>query len=104
MFMPRATRKLAHLLHNPQVNLALTEQTLVELLANDLASCEDDAAALRLVSYQMVDRLVRLKVGAVSGLTAYQFRICLERPGAHIDPEADMILLSPALPATEWER
>lgn len=99
-FNPRARRRLVHLLHNPQVNLALTEQNLVELLANDVAACEDDAAAVQLVSYRMVDRLARQKAGAVGGLTAYQFRVCLERPGVAADPDADMILLSPVLP---WE-
>ena len=99
-FTPRARRRLIHLLHNPQVNLALTEQTLVEHLANDIAACADGGAAGELVSYRMVERLARQKVGAESGLCAYQFRLCLERPGAPDDPEADMILLSPILP---WE-
>ena len=102
-FTPRAKRRLGRLFYNPQVNLALSEQNLVELLASDLASCEEDAAALRLVSYRMVDRLVRLKLGLMSRWTAYQFRICLERPGAQVDFEKDTILLSPVLPATEGE-
>ena len=101
--MPRAMRSPWRLFHNPQVNLALSEQNLVELLANDLASCEDDAAALRLVSYRMVDRLARLKADVMPGLTAYQFRLCLERPGASPDFERDTILLSPISPAHEWE-
>lgn len=99
-FTPRARRKLSHLLHNPQVNLALTEQTLIELLANDLFACDDASSAAGLVSYRMVDRLAREKIGAVAGLSAYQFRLCMERPGDPVDPEADMILLSPVLP---WE-
>ncbi len=101
-FTPRAKRRLIHLVHNPQVNLALSEQNLVELLTNDLPSCEDDAAALRLVSYRMVDRLVRLKIGVMPGFCAYQFRICLERPGVLADVERDMVLLSPVSPAKEW--
>lgn len=103
-FMPRGARRVRDLFHNPQVNLALSEQNLVELLANDLVTCADDAAALRLVSYRMVDRLARLKAGAISGLCAYQFRICLERPGAPPDFESDTILLSPISPAYGWER
>ena len=101
--MPRATRSPWRLFHNPQVNLALSEQNLVEHLAHDLASCEDDAAALRLVSYRMVDRLVRLKAGVAPGFTAYQFRLSLERPGAAPDFERDTILLSPISPAHEGE-
>jgi len=104
IFMPRGARRVRDLFHNPQVNLALSEQNLVELLAHDLATCADDAAALSLVSYRMVDRLARLKAGAISGLCAYQFRICLERPGAMADFESDTILLSPISPANGRER
>jgi hypothetical protein len=103
-FTPRGARRVRDLFHNPKVNLALSEQNLVELLANDLATCADDAAALGLVSYRMVDRLARLKAGALSGPCAYQFRICLERPGAPADFESDTILLSPICPANGWER
>lgn len=101
-FTPRGARRVRDLFHNPKVNLALSEQNLVELLTNDLPSCEDDAAALRLVSYRMVDRLVRLKIGVMPGFCAYQFRICLERPGVLADVERDMVLLSPVSPAKEW--
>ena len=103
-FTPRRARRVRDLFHNPQANLALSEQNLVELLANDLATCADDATALRLVSYRMVDRLARLKAGAISGLCAYQFRICLERPGAPVDFESDTILLSPIALANGSER
>ena len=102
-FTPRARRRVSQLFYNPQVNLALSEQNLVELLTNDLSSCEEGAAALELVSYRMVDRLVREKLEAPSGWNAYQFRICLERPGAASDFEADTILLSPAQLAQPWE-
>lgn len=99
-FMPRAQRKLYHLFYNAEVNLALSEQNLVDHLANDLADCADDAAALGLVTYRMVERLVRTKLDAVVDLSAYQFRLCLERPGQEPSPgselfEADTILLSP---------
>lgn len=102
-FTPRARRRLSQLFYNPQVNLALSEQNLVELLAQDLSSCEEGAAALQLVSYRMVDRLVREKVEASSGLNAYQFSICLERPGAAGDFDADAILHSPVLPLNARE-
>ena len=102
-FTPRATRRLSHLFFNPKVNLALSEQNLVELLTNDLAACEEGAAALQLVSYRMVDRLVREKSGVISRFSAYQFRICLERPGHASDPETDTILLSPVVLTNQVE-
>ena len=97
-FTPRASRRLSQLFYNPHVNLALSEQNLVELLTNDLSSCDEDAAAVQLVSYRMVDRLVREKVQETCEPDAYQFRICLERPGATSDFEADTLLLSPVSP------
>ena len=102
-FMPRATRQLSHLFYNAGVNLALSEQNLVDHLANDLADCADDAAALRLVTYRMVERLVREKLAGCAGLSAYQFRICLERPAfdplAHAaEAEDNTVLLSPVMP------
>ena len=103
-FTPRGARRLSQLFYNPQVNLALSEQNLVELLANDLAACEEGADALPLVSYRMVDRLVRDKSGCVSGWAAYQFRICLERTGEVSNLDEDTILLSPIIPANAGER
>ena len=96
-FTPRAERRHRQLIYNPHVNLALSEQNLVELLTNDLTTCEEGAAALQLVSYRMVNRLVRGMVEASSGFDAYQFRVCLERSGAPSDFDADTILLSPVL-------
>ncbi len=96
---PRAPFRLANLLHNPEVNLALTEQNLVDHLAADIAECEgDDPSAL--VSYRLVERLAREKVGsAAPGAARFQFRIRSERPGDLRDDEEDVVLLSPGLPA-----
>jgi hypothetical protein len=102
-FTPRARRSPSQLFYNPHVNLALAEQNLVELLVQDLVACADGAAAPQLVSYRMVDRLARAKAGDVSACVAYQFRVCLERPGEASDFDADTILLSPIMPAKEWE-
>ncbi len=102
-FMPRAKRNWSQLFYNAEVNLALSEQNLVDHLANDLADCEDDAAALRLVTYRMVERLVCEKLSGCAGLSAYQFRICLERPGFDsarhaAEAEDNTVLLSPVMP------
>lgn len=102
-FTPRATRRLSQLFYNPHVNLSLSEQNLVELLAQDLAACADDVAVPQLVSYRMVDRLAHAKAGTVRGCIAYQFRICLERPGEMGDFDNDTILLSPIMPSKERE-
>ena len=95
--MPRAKRRLSHLIFNPHVNLALSEQNLIELLTHDLASCGSETDVLQLVSYKMADRLVREKAQLVSPYSAYQFQICLERPGEPVDMDAQALLISPIL-------
>ncbi len=96
--MPRAAFRPSHLLYNPAVNLALTEQNLVDHLAADVASFEG-ADAAELVTYRMVERLVRERVKASGDDAArMQFRIRLAVPGRP-DEDDDVVLLSPGLPA-----
>lgn len=102
-FTPRATRRISQLFYNPHVNITLSEQNLIELLANDLVACDEGAAALHLVSYRMVERLAREKAGVIAGFVAYQFRICLERPSEPCDFNTDTILLSPMIPLSRVE-
>ena len=101
-FMPRAKRQFSHLIFNPQVNLALSEQNLVELLASDLAACSSETEVPQLVSYKMIDRLVREKAQLVSPYSAYQFQICLERAGEPVNIEAQALLISPILLLETW--
>ncbi len=96
---PRAPFRLSNLLHNPAVNLALTEQNLIDHLAADIADCEgDDPSAL--VAYRLVERLAREKVAAAAPQAVrFQFRIRSERPGDVRNDDEDVVLLSPGLPA-----
>lgn len=96
---PRAPFRFANLLHNPAVNLALTEQNLVDHLAADIVECEgDDPSAL--VAYRLVERLAREKVAHLAPEAArFQFRIRSERPGETGLDDDDVVLLSPGLPA-----
>ena len=55
---PRRPRRLLHVFHNADTNLALVQQNLVEHLAADLNHMAPDADARALVSYQLVSRLV----------------------------------------------
>ena len=100
IFLPRAKRRLSHLFYNAEVNLALSEQNLVDHLANDLADCDDDAAALRLVTYRMVERLVREQIAGQGLGSDFPFCLCLERPGERPAPgsegfDANTVLISP---------
>ncbi len=54
---PRRARRLWHLIHNPDVNLALAEQNLVDHLANDISALPEDSAIDAQPIYQLVQRL-----------------------------------------------
>ncbi len=91
---PRRARRLWHLVHNPDVNLALSHQNLVDHLAADINDLPEGADIRECVSYQLVARLART---AVTGpASAYQFEVRLASPRG----EAPVCMLqSPTLAA-----
>lgn len=54
---PRRQRHWFHLFHNPDVNLALAHQNLVDHLANDIATLPDDTPIDAQAIYHLVQRL-----------------------------------------------
>jgi hypothetical protein len=90
-------------LHNPQTNLLLVQQSLVEHLAGDLAELSDEDEVTDLVSYQLVLRLVHemamARQAGTDSLTSpasYQFRVRLVHPfGAEDDNPT--VLISPTI-------
>ena len=109
---PRLPRRPSHLLHNPVVNLALTQQNLVDHLAQDINDLPDGADLRDCVSYQLVARLaedavrggrwgeVPLLARPTPGASAFQFELRMERPELGLGEEADSVqmLRSPVLP------
>ena len=96
---PRRPRRLLHVFHNADTNLALVQQNLVEHLAADLNHMAEDADARSLVSYQLVSRLVCQSLLAQQpGCTHGQFevRMLLDGPSGLI--EEDTMMRSPVLP------
>jgi hypothetical protein len=53
---PRCSRHATHLFHNPQVNLLLARQNLVDHLANDIAALTDAEAIEHRPIYHLVQR------------------------------------------------
>lgn len=105
---PRLPRHAGHLLHNPAVNLALSQQNLVEHLATDIHDLAQDADIRDCVSYQLVSRLAGDAVQAGcwgdvplvnqpswSAPSAFQFEVRLLRLGQSGDAS---LLLSPVVP------
>ncbi|MEY4711022.1 MAG: hypothetical protein RIS88_472 [Pseudomonadota bacterium] len=73
---PRRARRLWHLVHNPDVNLALSHQNLVDHLAADINDLVDGADIRECVSYQLVARLARTALPPQ--IAAWQFELRLE--------------------------
>ncbi len=91
---PRRARRLWHLMHSPDVNLALSHQNLVDHLAADINDLPEGADVSECVSYQLVARLARVALPATA--RAYQFEVRLESPRGE---EAVCMLQSPVLTA-----
>ena len=60
LIYPRRTRRWFHLLHNPDTNLALGQQNLVDHFWADLYDLPEGNDPRQLVTYTMVARLVSL--------------------------------------------
>jgi hypothetical protein len=58
LIYPRRTRRLSHLLHNPETNLGLAQQNLVDHFWADLYDLPEGADPRGLVTYSMMSRLV----------------------------------------------
>ena len=57
LIYPRRVRRLSHLLHNPDTNIGLAQQNMVDHFWADLHDLPDGADPRSLVSYQMIQRL-----------------------------------------------
>ena len=96
--MPRGQRHWSHLFYNADLNLAMSEQTLVEHLSTDITDLPEDAHIEKTTTYPMIERLVRTKLLPKDhAWSHFQFCICLFLTGKSVDFADDMILLSPEL-------
>jgi len=101
---PRAHHRALQFIHNPEINLQLVEQTLIEHLAGDLAEMSDDEDVTDLVSYRLTIRLAnKLALQQAHSVVpqptqglCYQFRIRLIHA---LDLQGDnpTVLVSPTL-------
>ncbi|MFM8623967.1 MAG: hypothetical protein ACKOCZ_05570 [Betaproteobacteria bacterium] len=108
---PQLPRRAWHLLHNPAVNLALTQQNLIDHLAQDINDLPEGADPQHCVSYALV---CRLALDALQGghwgdqtliaqpmpeAAAWQLELRMEHPGLpdHA-PESVLMLQSDFMP------
>jgi hypothetical protein len=105
---PQLPRKGWHLLHNPTVNLALTQQNLIDHLAQDINDLPEGADPRDCVSYALV---CRLAVDALRGgrwgdqplipqpmpdARAWQLELRMEHPGLPGHPPESVLMLQSA--------
>ena len=96
---PRRPRRLLHVFHNADTNLALVQQNLVEHLAADLNHMAPDADARALVSYQLVSRLVCQSLQAQHPDCAHgQFEVRMVLDGTTGPLHEETMMRSPVLP------
>ena len=108
---PRLPRRLSHVLHNPAVNLALTQQNLVDHLAGDINALPEGGDIREKVSYQLVARLAREALAGGSwgdtpmlaqpmpGCSAWQFELRMEHPDLGQGMRTALMLRSPEMSA-----
>lgn len=77
---PRMRRRLSHLLDNSAVNLALTQQNLVDHLAQDINDLPDGHDISQAVSFELVRELARQAI--IGGRWGEQPMIALVLPAA----------------------
>ncbi len=106
---PRLPRRWHHVLHNPAVNLALTQQNLVDHLANDINELPEGGDIRTRVSYQLVARLAHeaLRGGRwgevpmlklpLPACSAWQFELRMEHPDLGEGPRKALMLRSPEM-------
>jgi hypothetical protein len=98
IFVPRARFSPLNLFHNPENNLELLHQTLIDQLSTDIYALPDGSKVEELVSYQLANRLVRhLLVRCDANPAAYQFEIRLVAPLSG-DDQTTTTLISPVMP------
>ena len=73
---PRRTRRWWHLFHNPTTNLQLGQQNMVSHFWSDLDELPDGDDARQLVTYTLMERLVRAQLQAHHGTYSHwQFEL-----------------------------
>jgi hypothetical protein len=107
---PRLQRRPWHVLHNAEVNLALSQQNLVDHLSSDIQDLPEGADIRDKVSYQLVRRLARVALRGGHGghgpmlatplpdAQAFQFEVRLQWLGT---ARSEQALLSPVM--TTWD-
>ena len=100
LIYPRRIRRLSHLLHNPDTNLGLGQQNLVDHFWADLYDLPDGADPRNLVTYTMMARLVHQVLHARDlNFTHSQFELRMVLDGRAETVDTQVMMTSPVVVA-----
>jgi len=93
LIYPRRVRRLSHWVHNPNTNLGLAQQNLVDHFWADLYDLPEGDDPRGLVSYQMIQRLsdqVLRSRDETFTHSQFELRMVLDTPTATVDTQVMM--------------
>ena len=100
LIYPRRIRRLSHLLHNPDTNLGLGQQNLVDHFWADLYDLPDGADPRNLVTYTMMARLVDQVLRERDlNFTHSQFELRMVLDGRSETVDTQVMMTSPVVAA-----
>ena len=96
LIYPRSVRRLSHLVHNPDTNIGLAQQNMVDHFWADLHDLPEGADPRNLVSYQMMQRLSDQVLRAHDmNFTHRQFELRMVRDGRDQTEDTQVMMTSP---------
>ena len=96
LIYPRRVRRLRHLFHNPDTNIGLAQQNMVDHFWADLHDLPEGADPRNLVSYQMMQRLSEQELRARDiNFTHRQFELRMVRDGRDQTEDTQVMMTSP---------
>jgi hypothetical protein len=96
LIYPRRVRRLSHLLHNPDTNIGLAQQNMVDHFWADLHDLPEGADPRSLISYQMMQRLSNQVLRAHDlNFTHRQFELRMVRDGRDQTEDMQIMMTSP---------
>ena len=96
LIYPRRVRRLRHLFYNPDTNIGLAQQNMVDHFWADLHDLPEGADPRGLVSYQMIQRLSDQVLRAQDvNLTHRQFELRMVRDGRTQTQDTQVMMTSP---------
>ena len=99
LIYPRHERRLRHLLHNPDTNLGLAQQNMVDHFWADLHDLPEGTDPRGLVSYHMMQRLTDQVLRALDvNCTHRQFELRMVRDGRDGTLDTQVMMTSPVEP------